>query len=168
MIYFLKANDRVKIGYSHDPSDRVPSIQTLSPYELEVLLVIDGTQDEEQQLHAQFASLRRSGEWFKLDEHIKNFVEANIHRDRKYEFGLGPASDFEGDEQIRRLRAKHNVNAKDLAKRLGVTQQAASAMELREKDGSVAIKSMQKIADVLGYEFQYRFIPKRSASEDVD
>ena len=168
MIYFLKANDRVKVGYSHDPSNRVPSIQTSSPYELEVLLVIDGTRDEERQLHAQFASLRLSGEWFQFDELIKSFVKDNVHRDRKYEFGLGPAFDFEGNEQIRRLRAKHNINAQDLANRMGVSQQAASAMDLREKDGSVAIKNMQKIADALGYEFQYRFVQKQNSSKDTE
>ncbi len=168
MIYFLKANDRVKIGYSHDPSDRVPSIQTASPYDLDTLLVIDGTRDEERQLHARFASLRRSGEWFEYEQPIKDFIENNIHCDRKYEFGLGPNSDFEGNEQIRKLRSKHNVNAKDLAALLGVSQQAASAMELREKDGSVAIKNMQKIADALGYEFQYRFFPKRDESQNSE
>ena len=41
-------------------------------------------------------------------------------------------------------------------------------MELREKDGSVAIKNMQKLADALGYEFQYRFVPKESVIHDDD
>ena len=161
MIYFLKANDRIKIGYSHDPSDRIPSIQTSSPYELEVLLIIETNQDEERELHARFRDLRRSGEWFQFDEPIRNYIESNIHRDRKYEFGLGPAADFEGNEQIRWLRSKHNILAEELARRLNVSQQAISAIELREKDGSVAIKNMQKIGDALGYEFQYRFLPKK-------
>ncbi|MBT8303177.1 MAG: GIY-YIG nuclease family protein, partial [Bacteroidia bacterium] len=37
MIYFLKANNRIKIGYANDPTQRIPSIQTSSPFELEVL-----------------------------------------------------------------------------------------------------------------------------------
>ena len=56
--------------------------------------------------------------------------------------------------------------AEELARRLDVSQQAISAMELREKDGSVAIKNMQKIADALGYEFQYRFVPQKNLPED--
>ena len=162
MIYFLKANDRIKIGYSHDPYDRILSIQTSSPYKIEVLLLIDGNRDKERELHTQFRDLRRSGEWFQFDEPLRNYIESNVHRDRKYEFGLGPADDFEGNEQIRRLRSKHNVMADELARRLNVSQQAISAMELREKDGNVAIKNMQKIGDALGYEFQYRFMPKKS------
>ena len=162
MIYFLKANNRIKIGYSHDPSDRISGIQTSSPYRIEVLLLIDGDRDEERELHARFRDLRKSGEWFQFDESLRNYIENNDHRDRKYEFGLGPADDFEGNEQVRRLRSKHNVIADELARRLNVSQQAISAMELREKDGSVTIKNMQKIGDALGYEFQYRFVPKKS------
>jgi len=166
MIYFLKASDRIKIGYSHDPSNRISAIQTNSPYTLEVLLVIDGTRDDEQELHARFRDFRRSGDWFLFDEPIRSYIESNVHCDRKYEFGLGPAGDFEGNEQIRRLRSKHNIVAEELARRLDVSQQAVSAMELREKDGSVTIKNMQKIADALGYEFQYRFVPQKNLPED--
>lgn len=165
MIYFLKGNDRVKIGYSHDPSERILSIQTSSPYELEVLLIIDGTQDEERELHAKFRNLRQSGEWFLFDEPIRNYIEENLPCDRKYEFGLGPPVYFEGNEQIRRLRSKHKIRAEELAKRMDVSQQAISAMELREKDGSVAIKNMQRIANALGYEFQYRFVPQKNLPE---
>lgn len=51
MIYFIKASDRVKIGYASDPSLRIPAIQTSSPFELEVLLIIDGTYEKESELH---------------------------------------------------------------------------------------------------------------------
>ncbi len=39
MIYFLKANDKVKIGYADDPLKRIPAIQISSPYRLAVLLI---------------------------------------------------------------------------------------------------------------------------------
>jgi DNA-binding XRE family transcriptional regulator len=166
MIYFLKANDRIKIGYTHDPADRISQIKTSSPYELEVVLLIDGNRDEERELHDRFRDLRRFGEWFQFDEPLRNYIESNDHRDRRYEFGLGPADDFEGNEQIRRLRSKHNMIAGELATRLNVSQQAISAIELREKDGSVTIKNMQKIGDALGFEFQYRFVPKKGIVRD--
>ena len=54
MIYFLKANDKVKIGYADDPSTRIPSIKTSSPFELEVLLIIEGNYDKESELHKRF------------------------------------------------------------------------------------------------------------------
>ena len=167
MIYFLKANNRIKIGYTSDPSERMSSIQTSSPYDLEVLLIVDGNQDEERKLHARFSNLRRSGEWFHFGEPIMKYIENNTHRDRKYEFGL-VSGDFEGYEQIRRLRNKHKISAAELGKRLSISQQAASAIELRERDGGVAIKTMQKIAEVLGYAFQYRFVQKKSMAQDED
>jgi len=79
---------------------------------------------------------------------------------------LGPADDFEGNEQIRRLSSKHKITAEELGQRLNISQQAANAIGLREKDGSVAIKSMQKIADALGYTFQYRFVLKKNMVPD--
>ncbi len=161
MIYFLKADKRVKIGYASDPSNRISQIQTSSPHVLEVLLIIDGNQDEERELHVRFRNLRRSGEWFQFEEPIRSYIESNIHRDRKYEFGL-VSGDFEGNEQVLRLRQKHKVSTTELGERLKISQQAASQIELREKDGGVAIKTMQRVADALGYIFEYRFVPKRT------
>jgi len=118
MIYFLKANDRVKIGYSHDPVSRIASLQTSSSYDLETLLLIDGTLDEEKELHTKFSMKRRSGEWFELDEELQLFIDTNMVHDRRYEFGLGPNVDFSGREQIKRLRLKHNMTGIKLAWRV--------------------------------------------------
>jgi hypothetical protein len=59
MIYFLKANNRIKIGYANDPTQRIPSIQTSSPFELEVLLIINGNYDRERELHQKFEAFRK-------------------------------------------------------------------------------------------------------------
>ena len=90
MIYFLKANDKIKIGYADDPSKRIPSIQTSSPFELEVLLIIDGNYDKERELHKKFQKHRTQGEWFDLEGPIQTFIKENLEFDRKYEFGLVP------------------------------------------------------------------------------
>ena len=167
MIYFLKANDRIKIGYSHDPSDRVPAIQTASPYRLEVLLILEGTRDREGELHKKFANYRCQGEWFEFCEPIQKFIEDNAHRDRKYECGFTPLDDFEGYEQIRSLRSRLNKSTTDVGELLGISRQAISDAERREKTGGVTTGFMMAIGEALGYEFQYRFIPKRNASEET-
>ena len=167
MIYFVKAGDRVKIGYSNDPSIRISELQTSCPHDLEVLLIVDGNRDEERELHMRFSDIRRTGEWFKFEAPIKSYIENNIHRDRKYEFGLGSA-DFESNEQVLRLRQKHRISTTELGRRLNITRQAAHQIEGREKDGSLAIKTLQKVADALGYSFQYRFMPKKTLNHDVD
>ena len=96
MIYFLKANDKIKIGYADDPSKRIPSIQTSSPFELEVLLIIDGNYDKERELYKKFQKHRTQGEWFDLEGPIQTFIKENLEFDRKYEFGF-VIEDFTGN-----------------------------------------------------------------------
>jgi len=163
MIYLVKSNDKVKIGCTSNPVSRICELQVGSPYELEVLLVMDGTRKHEKALHNQFAELRRSGEWFECAPAILEFVDANIALDRRYEFGLEGAPEAAANQQLQRLRRTLRLSASQLANKLGKTQQMISAMELREPRGAVTIRSMQRVAEALGYEFQYRFIPKRGS-----
>ncbi len=159
MIYFLKANDKVKIGYADDPSKRIPEIQTSNPYELEVLLIIDGNYDKESELHKRFEKHRTSGEWFELEEPIQSFIKENLELDRKYEFGF-IIEDFAGNEQVLRLRKRQRLSLKALAEKLNISSQAVHQIQEREKEGTVAIKLLENIAEVLGYKFEYRFYPK--------
>ena len=159
MIYFLKANDKVKIGYADDPSKRIPGIQTSSPFELEVLLIIDGNYDKESELHKRFQKHRTSGEWFDLEGPIQSFINENLELDRKYEFGF-IIEDFAGNEQVLRLRKRHRLSLKALAEKLNISSQAVHQIQEREKEGTVAIKLLENIAEVLGYKFEYRFYPK--------
>jgi hypothetical protein len=114
MIYFLKANNRIKIGNANDPTQRIPSIQTSSPFDLEVLLIIDGNYDKERELHQKFEEFRKSGEWFEYSEPIKDFISQSSFEDRKYEFGF-VNEDFAGNEQIWILRKRHKMSRNRLA-----------------------------------------------------
>ena len=51
MIYFVKANNSIKIGCSDNPKHRIGGIQCSNPDKLEVLLVIDGDKSLECELH---------------------------------------------------------------------------------------------------------------------
>ncbi len=159
MIYFIRSNKAVKIGYSDNPYRRLADLQVSNSEDLTVLLVITGGRIKEQELHRQFKEQRIRGEWFKFESNIQSYIDDNIHKDRKYEFGLC-YHDFEGDEQITRLRKSMGLIGHDVAKRLGISQQAFSRFENSEKDGSVTVKNMQRIAESLDYKFEYRFIKR--------
>lgn len=67
---------------------------------------------------------------------------------------------------IRAIRDAIGMSARQLAARLGVTQQAVARIEKDELAGSVTIKTMRHIADGLGCVFVYGFVP-RSSLEDA-
>ncbi len=157
MIYFIKAHDRIKIGYANDPSKRIPSIQTSSPFELEVLLIIDGNYEKERELHQKFQIFRKSGEWFEFSEPIKKFLSDNSREDRKYEFGF-VSEDYAGNEQILTLRKRHKLSMESLGEILSMTRQGIYKIQQSEKAGTISINSLKKIAVTLGYTFKYRFV----------
>lgn len=159
MIYFLKANSRVKIGYTDDPIKRISSIQVSSPFPLEVLLIIDGNYEKEKDLHLTFNELRTSGEWFELGEALKRFIHENLPFDRRYEFGF-IKDDFAGNDQILRLRLKHNLSLRELGEKLNISAQSVKEIQDREKQGSLTAGLFKKVAESLGYNFEYRFVKK--------
>jgi hypothetical protein len=78
MIYFtLETNrtaNRIKIGYSKSPEERIKSLQTSSPVDLDVLLIMPGSKNLEHVLHKTFKKDRLRGEWFVYSDDIKDFV----------------------------------------------------------------------------------------------
>jgi|GEM_PF-1967067 len=158
MIYFVRANNRVKIGYADDPSSRIPSIQTSSPYKLEVLLIIEGTYEIEHKIHKRFQEYRIIGEWFEYGPRLEAYLLNNQAKDRKFEFGF-IIGDFSDSEQVLRLRKRHNLTLAELGEKLKVTGQSVKEIQNREKSGSVSIHIMRTVAEALGYKFEYRFTP---------
>ncbi len=63
-VYFIGCGEFVKIGFSDRLHDRFSGLQGATPYELEVLVVLEGAREFEQELHARFAGLRHRREWF--------------------------------------------------------------------------------------------------------
>lgn len=79
-VYFIQADDRVKIGFAADVAARLAQLQTASATPLQLLAVISGvSMPVERRLHRFFAAQRKRGEWFKfsgqlavLISHVKN------------------------------------------------------------------------------------------------
>jgi len=159
MIYFLKAESKIKIGYTDDPNKRISSIQVSSPFPFEVLLIIDGNYEKEKELHFAFKEFRTSGEWFELSESIKFFINENLPSDRRYEFGF-IKDDFAGNEQILRLRLKHNLTLRELGEKLNISSQSVKEIQDREHHGGLTLSILKNVADALGYNFEYRFTRK--------
>lgn len=80
-IYFIFNRDSqaIKIGRAIDVQKRLKSLQTSSPVSLEVLKVVPveslkKAQEIEIYLHRKFDHLRLSGEWFKADSLLKDYI----------------------------------------------------------------------------------------------
>jgi DNA repair protein RadA/Sms len=68
MIYFLRAGDEVKIGFSETPETairRLTGFQTANARQLILLGVAPGDRAEEGRLHRRLAAYRVRGEWFR-------------------------------------------------------------------------------------------------------
>lgn len=64
-----KGTDLYKVGYtSGSAKERIASMQTGCPYDLEVVCELDGGRKAEQALHAVLTDFRSSGEWFDASE----------------------------------------------------------------------------------------------------
>ena len=63
---------------------------------------------------------------------------------------------------VRAIRNALGMTAKQLASRLGVTQQAVARIEKKELAGSVAIKTMRRVAECLDCVFVCGFVPRVS------
>jgi len=65
-----------------------------------------------------------------------------------------------GASWIRSVRTQHNIQGKQLAKKMQVSPARISVLEKDEQRGAVTLKMMQKAADALDCTFVYALIPK--------
>jgi hypothetical protein len=78
-IYFLLAErlDAVKIGYTRKSIEkRMKECKTWSPYEYDVLKIIEGTMLQEVALHKRFVKYKLRGEWFQYSDELKDFIDS--------------------------------------------------------------------------------------------
>jgi hypothetical protein len=71
VVYYMRLGDRVKIGVTTNLTARLASVR---PEEL--MATEPGDRSIEQARHRQFAHLRTSGEWFKLEAPLTDFIDA--------------------------------------------------------------------------------------------
>lgn len=81
-VYVIHAvgTNRVKIGYSADPANRLSELQTASPFPLDLVGTRPGTPDMERGLHRHLYKHHRVGEWFEIEpKQALRIVESFIH-----------------------------------------------------------------------------------------
>lgn len=71
VVYYIRWADRVKIGTSANPQQRLATL-----WHDEILAFEPGGRDLEQARHTQFADLREGGEWFSADPRLLQHAAA--------------------------------------------------------------------------------------------
>lgn len=77
-IYFVRAGEFVKVGFSTDYQERVKQLQTASPHELKVIALLIGTTGLEAEIHRRLtrAGFAVRGEWFAIhDDQVKWIID---------------------------------------------------------------------------------------------
>lgn len=157
MIYFLKLEQFVKIGFTNNPHNRITTLQSGLPEKVELIYLMDGGRKEEKELHLKFSGNRREGEWFILVDEILDYIEENINKDVRFREGFGGF--VERDiTPIKSLRIKCGLTLENLGNRLGITKQSMSGLEQSAADGRASLNTMRRVAEATGHIFEFRFI----------
>lgn len=78
MIYFIKAGDFIKIGYTKNDLTfkvRLQTYSTSNPYDIEVINIIEGNVDLEKNILNYFVKYHCKGEWFYFNEEIIKYAK---------------------------------------------------------------------------------------------
>lgn len=78
MVYFVKAGDYIKVGYSRDEKSfktRMSAYHTSCPFEIEVISKIEGGVDLEKNILSHFVKFYHKNEWLKYDISIVEYAK---------------------------------------------------------------------------------------------
>lgn len=73
-VYFVKCEDFIKIGMTHNVKGRMCALSTSNPFPLTCIGTLPGGKAFEAWLHARFQCERQSGEWFHFRGAVAAFV----------------------------------------------------------------------------------------------
>lgn len=78
-VYFIRPigmQGPIKIGCSHSPTGRRSTLETWSPFPLEILAEIEGCEKIERRFHALFTAQHQSREWFHWSPELEATIAA--------------------------------------------------------------------------------------------
>ena len=68
---------------------------------------------------------------------------------------------------VKAVRVSLGMSLQQLADKLSITKQSAQEIELREKEGSITLKSLRETADALDMQLVYGLVPKDGSIEKL-
>ena len=66
---------------------------------------------------------------------------------------------------INAIRTTLGISLQQLAKKMSITKQSVQEIEIREKDGSITLKSLKEVAKVMDMQLVYGFVPNDGSLE---
>jgi len=167
MIYFIRQNEEVKIGYTQNIETRLADLQVASPFELSVMLLIEGDLELESELHRTFEDYRIRGEWYWLNDDMKKFIASQYNNDLRYDHGLLDGENIDISIQTTFIRNKHALPLRVVGERMNITAQSVREIEKRELYGTVSLNVLRNYAAAMGYELQYKFVKIRDDEPEL-
>ena len=158
MVYFIRQDAAVKIGYTKQIKYRLSELQVSNPNELTVLLLIKGGIKLEQELHKRFVDDKIRGEWYYLSDEVRDFIASQYDNDLRYDEGL--SDDIDPSVQTAFIRNAHGLNLREMGDKLNISPQSVRETENRELHGTISINKMREFGEALGYDLVYKFIKK--------
>lgn len=68
---------------------------------------------------------------------------------------------------LKAIRVSLGMSLQQLAHKLSITKQSVQEIELREKEGSITLKSLRETADALEMQLVYGLVPKDGSIENL-
>lgn len=75
-VYVMRTGAFVKIGHTGNVRSRLSAVRTASPEPVDLVAVIPGDAGAERALHDRFSDWRCSGEWFRFEGPVREWVES--------------------------------------------------------------------------------------------
>lgn len=68
---------------------------------------------------------------------------------------------------VKRFRVALGMSITDVAERVGVSRPSISKLEVREKEGSITLKQLDRVAAAMGGKLVYAIVPADGTVEDI-
>lgn len=157
MVYLISHGlEYVKIGFTDNIKQRISHLQGFTPVKLNLLRLVKGSYDDEQNIHAKFKQHHRNGEWYYVHQDILNYFDSL--EDLKWRHGFTDSEKIDIIGAIKTERLNQNLSLTELSEKINMTPQALTELEKREMQGGISLNSMRKIAGGLGKKFEYRLV----------
>lgn len=95
------------------------------------------------------------------EKRVRDVARRQLDQRLEHIRGVTRALEAPAGGWIATLRTAYGMSQKDLARRIGVSQQSVSQLERREADGSATLHALEQAAEALGGQLVYGIVPAR-------